>query len=104
DIVDQFLNDNGLAHTCPAKRPNLTTPHEWGDQVNYFNTCLKDLNGCCLVFQIRSRPMNRQAWRIGHFRFVINWLPQPIKDASQRLVSYWNRDGLSRINCLNTAL
>src|SRR6266568_9115858 len=40
DVVNEFLDDNGLAHTSTTKGSGFSTSHEGTDQIDNFQACL----------------------------------------------------------------
>ena len=85
DIIDQFLDDNGLAYTRTTECANFSTFHKGTDEVDNLDAGLEDLDGRGLVFQVRCGPVDGIAWRIFDFRLIVNCLTKHVKDASQRL-------------------
>src|SRR2546430_11105519 len=85
DIIDQFLDDNGLAYTRTTECANFSTFHKGADEVDNLDAGLEDLDGRGLVFQVRCRPVNVIAWRIVDFRLIVNFLTKHVTDTSTRL-------------------
>ena len=58
-VVNQFLNEDGLAYTCAAEQTYLTAFSVWADEVNDFDAGFE--NFCCrgLVFEGRCRAVDR---------------------------------------------
>ncbi len=44
DVIDQLLNNHGLADTGPTEGSNLSTFHKGADQVDHLDACFKWLN------------------------------------------------------------
>src|SRR5207244_2041828 len=53
DIIDELLNDNGLANTGTTEGTDLTAFHKGTDKVDNFDTSLEDLDVGRLIFQAR---------------------------------------------------
>ena len=49
DVVDQFLNQNGLADTCTTEQTNLTALCIGANQVNDLDTGFQNLGGRLLL-------------------------------------------------------
>ncbi len=64
DIINQLLDDNGLAYASAAECTNFTASHERTNQVNDFDAGLEDLDACRLIFKSGCWPVNRLAWGI----------------------------------------
>src|SRR3989442_14262241 len=80
DIVDEFLDDNGLADTGATESSNFTAFHEGADEVNNFDTGFKDLNLFSLIFQGRCLAMNRPTRRIRATRLIVIGLTRTVED------------------------
>src|SRR5258708_13620423 len=79
NVIDKFLDDNGLAYTGATKGANLPTLHEGTDQVDNLQACLEDFNVRSLLFEVGGRSMNSRAWSIVHFWFIIHALTHAVE-------------------------
>ena len=61
DVVDQFHDDDGLAHAGAAERADLAALQEGADQINDFDAGGKHLRGGRLVHERRRRAVDRIA-------------------------------------------
>jgi len=98
DVVDQLLDDDGLADAGAPEESDLTALHEWGDQVDDLDAGLEDLGLRLEVRELRSRTMDRPAldarW---NRRTVVDGIAQHVEDSAQRSLANRNRD---RTTCI----
>src|SRR5947209_19692993 len=85
DIIDQFLDDDGLAYTCTTKGANFSAFHKGSDQVDNLDAGLENLDVRGLIFQIRCGPVDWIVRRIFDFRLIVNRLALHVKDAPEVL-------------------
>ena len=97
DVVDQLLNDDGLAGAGAAEGADLTAAHEGGDQVDDLDTSLQHFGLGCLIFQSGSRSMDRQARRVGRRRLVVYGLAKHVEDTTQGERADWYRNGAAGV-------
>ena len=45
NVIDQFGDDNGLAHSCTAEQPGLATLFQRRQQIDNFDACFNNLRG-----------------------------------------------------------
>src|SRR3989338_9917664 len=81
--ADELSNDNRLANTCTAKKPNLSTFHNGADKVNDFDPCFQNLRLRCLFGKIGSGAMDRITQLRLDRRFSINGVSERIKHGTE---------------------
>src|SRR6266849_1901229 len=87
DIVDQFLEDNGLAHTSATEQAHFPAQRVRSEQVDNLNAGLQDFRFSRLVNEGRSCPMNGGAFDMGQRRTLIHRLTHDVEDPAQGLFS-----------------
>ena len=85
EVVDEFLNDNGLTNTSAAEQTRLATLDEGLDQVDRLDAGLKDLGSSGELVISRCRTMDRHPlFDVGH-GLAVNWLAYHIPNTTQGL-------------------
>src|SRR4051794_32506092 len=72
DIINELLNDNGLADAGAAERAYFTAAREWTDEVDDFDAGFEDRRLGILIDQVGSFAVNRISFRELHFTAVID--------------------------------
>ena len=103
DVVDQLLNQDGLAYTCTAEQTDLTALCIGADQVNDLDAGFQNVNRTLLLLIRRSRTMDFPLL-FGFNRLAfINRLAEKVEHTSQRFLTDRNTDGSAGILCLCAA-
>ena len=100
EVVDELLDDNGLADACAAEQAGLAALDERLDEVDGLDAGLEDLRlgGQLIIFG--SRTVNRHvAGHIGH-RLLVNRLAHDVPDAAQGLVANGHHDRMTGVKHL----
>ena len=105
DVVDQLLNEDGLAHAGAAEQADLAALCIRADQVNDLDAGLKDL-GAGLLLLIRRRfavdgPAGVDV--LGHGP-VVDRVAEEVEDAAEAALADGNGDGLAGVHGLCAAL
>src|SRR5215467_10419092 len=87
DVVDQFHDDNSLAHSSPAKCPDLAALEEWADKVDDFDSGGQHLGRGRLFHQFRSWAMDGIVFLRIHRSSLIHWIAANIKHAPHHTFS-----------------
>ena len=96
-VVDEFLDDNGLANAGAAEQTGLTALDERLDQVDGLDARLKDLGLRDQLVVLGSRTMDGHvAGDLGH-GLLVNGLAHDVPDATQGLLADGHHDGMARI-------
>ena len=96
DVIDEFHDDDRLAHTGSAECAHLATLGEGANQVDDLDSCLQDLRLGILVDQRRRMAVNREGLiRLNGSAFVA-WFAKHIKDATENPLAHRDRDGLAQ--------
>ena len=94
DIVNEFHDENGLAHARAAEEANLAALQIGFDQIDHFNSRLEHFERRGLIFQRRGGPMNL-IMRIALNRpKLVHGLAKDVHHAAKRGAA--NRHGNSR--------
>ena len=93
NVIDEFLDQDGLSHACAAEKTDLSAFGIGADQINNFDPRLKNFGGGFLFIKSRGRAMNRPALHIFGSWALVHRFSQQVKDAPQALVAdgYRNR-------------
>ncbi len=90
-VVDQLLDDDGLAHTSAAEQTDLAALQKGQDQINNLDAGLEHLFRRRLLVKGRRLPMNRHP-HLGVDRAkLVHRLAENVEHAAQRLATH--RDG-----------
>jgi hypothetical protein len=103
DVVDQFLNQHGLAHARAAEQSDLAALQVRFEQIHDLDARLEHFQSCGLVFQGWRRPVNRIALVGLHGSQTIHRLAYHIEHATQRSAADGHRDRLAQIFRLHAA-
>ncbi|CAI8385043.1 MAG: Uncharacterised protein [Cyanobium sp. ARS6] len=83
DVVDQFLNQHGLADTRTTEEANFSTLAIRSQEIDHLDAGLKDLRFGLKFSQLRCRAVNRSCRIRLHGTLFVNRLAQNIEDATQ---------------------
>jgi hypothetical protein len=104
NVIDELLNHDGLADTGAAEESDLSTLHEWRDQVDDLDAGLEHFSLRLEVREQRRRAVNRPAL---HFRpdrrTVIDWLAEHVENSSERCGAYGNLDRRTGVDDFHSA-
>ncbi len=104
DVVDQFLNDDGLADARAAKEADLSALHERRDEVDDLDPGLEDLRLRLQRDEIGTLAMNRPARRARrNRRAIVHRLAENVQDAPQRGSANRNGDRTSGVHDIHAA-
>ena len=96
-VVDELLDDNGLANAGAAEQTGLTALDERLDQVDGLNARLEDLGLRDQLVILGSRTMDGHvAGDLGH-GLLVNGLAHDVPDAAQGLLADGHHDGMARV-------
>ena len=98
DVIDQLLNQDGLADTGAAEQADLTALGVGADQVNDLDAGLKNLGGGLLLLVAGSGTVDGPVGIRGGGGLVIHGLAQQVEHAPQTLVAYGHLDGLAGVH------
>ena len=83
DVVDQLENDDRFADAGAAEGARFATLGKRADQIDYFNSGLKNLRFNVLICERRRGPMNRIPFCELNLAFVIDRIAGNIEYASR---------------------
>ena len=104
DVVDQLLNQNGLANACAAEQTDLTALGIGANQVDDLDAGFQNLGSGLLLLVGRSGTVDGPALDALYRRFVVNGLTQQVKYTSQALFANGNGDRRAGVGGLGAAL
>ena len=103
DVVDQFLDENGLAHAGTAEEADFTTLGVRGEKVDHLDAGHEDFRRGGLLGKFRGIGVDR-AMLIGANRaFFINRVANDVHDPAKRRVADRHGDRASGVRHFLTA-
>ena len=98
NVIDQLHDQNGLADTCAAKKPDLPALFERHQQVDDFYAGLELFSFGGLLVKTGGMAMNRPTF-LGFARAkAVYWFTNNVKDPPERGVTDRGRDGAASID------
>ena len=99
EIVNQLLDDHGLAHPGPAEQAHLAALGVRGQQIDDFDPGLEHLRGRGHGLDLRGIPMDGPALHIARQRGAeIDRLAQQIEDPAERVPTDRHGDGATGVD------
>ena len=98
NVIDQLLDQDGLADTGTAKQTDFTALCVGADQVNDLDAGLQDLCGGLLLLIAGGRAVDGPVGLRGGGRLIVHRLTQQVEHASQALVTHRHPDGLAGVH------
>ena len=98
NVVDQLLDQDGLADTGAAEETDLTALEIGTDQVYDLDTGLQNLSGALLFLKSRGRTVDRPFFGGVHRGAVVHRVAENIEHPSQGLLTHRYRDGSAGIH------
>ena len=104
DVVNQLLNQNGLAHAGAAEQADFAALGIGANQVDDLDAGFQNVGGGLLLLVRGSRAVNGPALAgFGGFLFV-DGLTQQVKHPAQALFTHRHPDGRAGVDGLSTPL
>ena len=103
DVINQFLNQNGLADTGTAEQTDLAALGIGADQVNDLDAGLENFRGGLLLVKGRSRTVDGPALDVLRRGLLVDGLAQQVEHAAQALVTNGHLDRFAGIHGIRTA-
>ena len=95
-VVDQLLDQHGLAHTGAAEQTDLAALGIRLDQVDDLDTRLQNIRGGHLLGESRRGAVDLPPGRaLVHRRFAVDGIAQHVEHTSQRLLTHRHPDTVS---------
>ena len=104
DVVDQFLDDDCLAHASTTKDRRLTAFGERCDQVDHLDAGLEDLRRGGLLCQRGRRSMDGIMVSGLYGLVAVDSLPQNVENSAQGAWSYRHGDRFAGSDYRHTAI
>ena len=96
DVVDEFLNQHGFAHTGAAKQTHLAALGIGLQQIDDLNARFQNFHGRALLGKGRGLAVDRPAFRVcGHGRAAVDGVAQHIEHTAQHLTAHRHADTLT---------
>ena len=103
DVVDQFHDDDGLAHAGAAEEADLAALQERLDQIDDLDAGLEHLFVRRLLVKQRRRPVNGHARLLADGTELVDRLADHVDHAAQRLLAHGHADGAAEVDRLHAA-
>jgi len=103
DVVDQFHDDDGLAHTCAAKQADLAAFQERLNEIDDLHASLEHLRRRGLFIERWRQAMNRHSLLVLDRTKLIDGLANHIHHAPQRAVAHGYGDRAACVDGLHAA-
>jgi len=91
DVVDELLDDHGLADSGAAEQADLAALHVWSEQVDDLDARLEDLVRRVEGLEVRGGAMDRPTLGAFDLAEVVDGLPHHVHEPTERLLAH--RDG-----------
>ena len=103
DVVDQFLNEDGLADTGAAEQSDLAALQERLDEIDDFDAGLEHLGGGGLIFKQRRRAMDGHGLGVLDRPQLIHGLADHVHHAAQRAAAHGHRNRSALVDGFHAA-
>ena len=103
DVVDEFLNDDGLADAGATEQADLAALEEGLDEIDDLDAGFKHLGAGGLLIEGRRKAMDRHALLRVDGSEVVDRLADDVHHAAQRLLAHGNADGTTQIDGFHAA-
>ena len=97
NVIDQLENDDRLADSGATECAYFATFGKRADQIDHFNSGLKNLRFDVLICERRRGPMNRIPFCELNRAPVIDRIAGNIENASESSLTYWDGDGATSV-------
>ena len=102
DVVDQLLDQHGLAEPGAAEQADLAAAHERGDQVDDLDPRLEDLRLRRQLAELRRVAVDRRALARGGLA-VVDRLAEDVPEAAERLLADRDADRRAGVDHVDAA-
>ncbi len=102
-VIDQFHDDDGLAHARAAEQADLAALQERLDQVDDLDAGLEHLLVRGLLVEQRRRPVNGHARLLADGSKLVHRLADHVDDAAQRLFAHGHANRAAEVDGLHAA-
>src|SRR5262249_53874437 len=93
DVVDQLLDEDGLAKARPAEETHLPTLDEWSDQVDHLEARLEDLDRRRELPERRRLAVNGPALDALGSLLLVDRVADDVPEPPERRLPHRNGDG-----------
>ena len=104
NVVNELHDNHGLTNTSTTEGSHFTTLSEWANEVDNFNSCLKDLSGCRLVNKFRGWTVNRILLLVWHGSTLVNGIAGNVENTTKNAGSNRNGNRCASIGDIYTTL
>jgi hypothetical protein len=98
DVVDEFLNNDGLADARAAEEADLATLQEGLDQVDDLDAGLEHLFARRLLVEKGRGTMDGFPLVLADWAEFVDWLPDNVDYAPERFFADWNADWSAEVD------
>jgi peptide chain release factor 1 len=98
DVIDEFLNQHGLAHTGTSEQTDFSATSVWSEKVNDLDTSFEHLSGCRLVNERRGVSVNRAEFDTLDGTTFVNGFANDVHDAAESASADGDKNGSARID------
>jgi peptide chain release factor 1 len=102
DVVDQLLNEDGLADTGTTEQTNLSTTSVRGEQIDDLDTSDENLGRGRLLDELRGVGVNRGELVGLDGTTLVNWVTGDVDDTAQGGRADGNGDGSTSVGGLGS--
>ena len=102
-VVDEFHDDDGLAHAGAAEQADLAALQEGLDQIDDLDAGLEHLFVGGLLVEQRRGAMDGHALLLADGAEFVHGLADDVDDAAQRLFAHGHADGAAEVDDLHAA-
>ncbi len=102
-VVDEFHDDDRLAHAGAAEQADLAALQKGLDQVDDLDAGLEHLLVGGLLVEQRRGPVNRHARLLADGAELVHRLADHVDHAAQRLFAHRHADGAAQVDGLHAA-
>ena len=102
-VIDEFHDDDGLAHAGAAEEADLAALEEGLDEVDDLDAGLEHLFVGGLLVEQRRGAMDGHALLLADGAEFVHGLADDVDDAAQRLLAHGHADGAAEVDDLHAA-
>ncbi len=103
DVVDQLLDEHGLAETRAAVEADLPTADERRSEVDHLHAGLEHLELRRQLGELRSVPVDRPALATSHGLALVDLLADDVPEPAERGVADGHADRRARVDDVGAA-
>ena len=98
DVVDELLDDDGLADAGAAEQPGLAALHVRRQQVHHLDPGFEDLGLGLQLVEFRGLAVDRAALPHLHTALLVHRFAHQVEHATQSGLPHWHGDGSPHVH------